>query len=146
MKRVVTGVNENGRSYVVSSDEVTVDGEVWNYKPEDVRDLIAGVPDGVAVTRLESPPGGIKCIYARLPPDAETPPREPSQGKDEDGFHTTRTVDVDFIVDGELTLVLEEDTVHLQAGDFVIQQVTRHAWRNESDKPATLFAVLHTPA
>jgi len=63
------------------------------------------------------------------------------------GFHTTRTVDFDFVVEGELTMELDADTVRLEAGDFVIQQAARHAWRNESAaRRAVLLALLHAPA
>ena len=58
---------------------------------------------------------------------------------DEHGFHTTRTIDFDFLVDGELTLVVDEGSVPLEKGDFVIQQATRHAWRNSGDRPAVYW-------
>lgn len=92
-----------------------------------------------------APSGGAKWIYAVLPPASEQIENPAMEGIDEEGFHTTRTIDFDFIVDGELTLVLDEDIVELSAGDFVIQHVTRHAWRNESSASATLLAVLHKP-
>jgi hypothetical protein len=31
--------------------------------------------------------------------------------------------------------------VHLYAGDIVIQQATRHGWRNKSERPATIAFV-----
>jgi quercetin dioxygenase-like cupin family protein len=34
------------------------------------------------------------------------------------------------------------ETVALKAGDVVIQNATRHAWRNPGTKPATLIFVL----
>ncbi|WP_033308817.1 hypothetical protein RFN58_41440 [Streptomyces iakyrus] len=42
-------------------------------------------------------------------------------------------------------IVLELDDGHcasLSAGDIVIQNGTRHAWRNRSDQPATVAFVL----
>ena len=35
-------------------------------------------------------------------------------------FHRTRTVDFDFLVSGELNCVLEDETIELDAGDFII--------------------------
>jgi len=142
------GVNAEGRSYLVSQDEISVDGstEVWNYKPEDITEVISGVGKGVAAAWLESPPGGAKWIYARMLPIAEQPSHSKMQGIDEDGFHTTRTIDFDFIIDGEVNLILDEDTVRLKAGDFIVIQAARHAWRNVSDQPASWIALLHTPA
>jgi quercetin dioxygenase-like cupin family protein len=151
MKRIVTGVNADGRSYVVSSEEITSDQldqiyEVWNYEPSDVTGSIADVADDVAAAWLEPVSGGVKWIYAVVPPLSEQTEAPEMEGVDEHGFHTTRTVDFDFIVAGELTMVLDEGTVNLEAGDFVIQQVARHAWRNESATPAVLLALLHAPA
>jgi mannose-6-phosphate isomerase-like protein (cupin superfamily) len=151
MKRIVTGANTDGRSYVVSTEHIPEDHlgqvyEVWNYRPDDVASLIAGVADGVAVAALEPPDGGVKWVYAVIPPRSEPAEAPRIPGVDEDGFHTTRTVDFAFVVEGELTMLLDADTVRLEAGDFVIQQAARHAWRNESAAPAVLLALLHAPA
>jgi mannose-6-phosphate isomerase-like protein (cupin superfamily) len=151
MKRIVTGVNADGRSYVVSTDEIASDQvgqiyEVWNYDPRDVKDSIAGVPNDVAAAWLEPASGGVKWVYAVVPPVTEQGEPLELEGVDVDGFHTTRTVDFDFIVEGELTMILDEDSVALKAGDFVVQQVARHAWRNEGPAPAVLLALLHAPA
>ena len=58
------------------------------------------------------------------------------------GKHRTDSVDYDIVLDGEIWLELDEETVHLRAGDVVVQEGTRHAWRNNSDQPATLCFVL----
>jgi mannose-6-phosphate isomerase-like protein (cupin superfamily) len=108
--------------------------------------MIAGVADGDAVAALEPPDGGVKWVYAVIPPLSEQAEAPEIPGVDEDGFHTTRTIDFDFVVEGELTMLLDADVVRLEAGDFVIQQAARHAWRNESAAPAVLLALLHTPA
>jgi hypothetical protein len=149
MRRIVTGVDPEGRSYVVSDTELSVDTtvELWTFAPEDVRETIARIAESDAAVVFEPPAGGARWFYSRMPPGAEQrrePPRH--AGIDDDGFHTTRTVDFDFIVDGELVMLLDAGTVHLHTGDVVIQQAARHAWRNESDQPATLLALLHAPA
>jgi len=46
------------------------------------------------------------------------------------------------VLEGELWLELTDGEVRLTAGDVVVQHGTRHAWRNRSDRPATLLAVL----
>lgn len=59
------------------------------------------------------------------------------------GMHQTATVDFDVIVSGELWLELDDGELrHLRAGDIVIQNGTRHAWRNRSEAPAVMLAVL----
>jgi len=62
---------------------------------------------------------------------------------DNPGMHRTDSVDYDILLDGELWLELDDGKeVHLKPYDTVIQNGTRHAWRNKSDKPATIAFVL----
>jgi len=59
------------------------------------------------------------------------------------GMHTTDTIDYVVVVSGEVWLELDDNQeVCLQAGDFVVQQGTRHAWRNRGDEPCVLAAVM----
>lgn len=61
--------------------------------------------------------------------------REPA----DPAMHRTDTVDHILILDGEVWLELDDqEEVLLRARDVVIQNGTRHAWRNRSDKPVTL--------
>lgn len=49
------------------------------------------------------------------------------------GMHTTDSVDFDVVVSGEVYLELDDGAeVLLKAGDCVVQNGTRHAWRNRS--------------
>lgn len=61
---------------------------------------------------------------------------------DSPGTHTTDSVDYDIVLDGEIWLELDDETLHLRQGDVVIQNGTRHAWRNQGERPATLAFVL----
>ncbi|WP_205855964.1 cupin domain-containing protein, partial [Phytoactinopolyspora endophytica] len=61
---------------------------------------------------------------------------------DAPGVHTTDSVDYDIVLDGEIWLELDDETVHLRQGDVVVQNGTRHAWRNQGDRPASLAFVL----
>ncbi len=143
MKRVTTTTNERGRSCVASIEELdpAVSHAVWEYEPDQVLDAIKAVDPAVAADWISPDvPGGSRWYFAPLPPYAEDYP-----GYEEDGFHTTRTVDFNFLFQGELTLVLDEDTVDLQPGDFIIQQATRHAWRNASGRTAVLICLIHRP-
>jgi uncharacterized cupin superfamily protein len=46
------------------------------------------------------------------------------------------------VLEGEITLVLDKQEVHLKAGDTVVQRGTNHAWSNRSEQPAVLAFVL----
>jgi quercetin dioxygenase-like cupin family protein len=62
---------------------------------------------------------------------------------DNPGMHTTDSVDYGVLLEGEICLELDDgETKTLQPRDVVVQQGTRHAWRNKSDKPATMLFVL----
>jgi hypothetical protein len=147
MRRVVTGVNEAGRSYVVSDEELAEgDYEIWDFEPADVQDIIAAIPDGVAAEWVEAAtPGGAKLRHTTFPPASSGFKLPALQGFDENGWHVTRTFDFDYVVAGQITLLLDEDSVVLHAGDYVVQQATRHAWRNDGDENAVLMAMMMTP-
>ena len=59
------------------------------------------------------------------------------------GMHTTDTVDYGILMEGEISLELDDgEIVALKPGDIVVQNGTRHAWRNGGSRPATLIFVL----
>jgi len=51
------------------------------------------------------------------------PPRHPF-------MHRTRTVDYAIVLEGEIDMLLDDDEIHLKAGDVLVQQGTNHAWVN----------------
>ncbi len=82
---------------------------------------------------LTPPPGGSLCRVLTFPPE-----RAPHRG-----MRKTRTLDFCLILEGEITLVLDTEEVHLKAGDTVVQRGTRHAWSNRSDAPCVLAISSH---
>ena len=58
------------------------------------------------------------------------------------GMHKTRSIDYAVVMTGEIDLLLDDDEVHLTAGDVVIQRGTNHAWANRSNEPCTIAFVL----
>jgi mannose-6-phosphate isomerase-like protein (cupin superfamily) len=58
-------------------------------------------------------------------------------------MHRTDSVDYGVVLSGEIWLELDEGRAeHLQFGDIVVQNGTRHAWRNRGDRPATMVFVM----
>jgi len=58
-------------------------------------------------------------------------------------MHSTDSVDIAFVLDGEIGLEQEDGTeVTLRRGDTLIQNGARHAWRNRSGSPCTVAFVL----
>src|ERR1700692_4238736 len=64
--------------------------------------------------------------------------------EEDPGMHKTNTVDYAVVYDGEIWLELDDSkTLHLTRGDVVVQNGTRHAWRNTGTKPVTMLFFLN---
>jgi hypothetical protein len=162
-RRSVTG-NVNGKS-VVQSDEPlrayefkTVPGYehtlIWvNAASPDLRkeQRFASYPGSVVPG-----PGGTSLHFVTFTPgsvfadpsfDAKAAPEEALvrlRGlaehfeKEDPGTHKTNTFDHAVVYDTEMWPELNDgETLHLQRGDVLVQNGTRHAWRNKGPKPVT---------
>jgi mannose-6-phosphate isomerase-like protein (cupin superfamily) len=107
------------------------------------------------------PKSGFRFGFFTIPPEAETELapanlaaafgelREKLPGMVEvlepenSGMHTTDTVDFDVVISGEVYLELDAGSeVLLKAGDCVVQNGTRHAWRNRSSANCVIAVTL----
>jgi mannose-6-phosphate isomerase-like protein (cupin superfamily) len=62
---------------------------------------------------------------------------------DNPGMHTTDTIDFEYVISGEVWLELDNgEEVHLKSGDTIVQNGTRHAWRNKSSEPCRMAVCL----
>ncbi len=143
-RRVVTGNNAAGRSYVVS-DEIVDEMTLWETTDKNPlgggpsRLLPSGAPD------IDPPAGGSRCLRMTLQPWKMMKPlleRGDIPGVDANGFHRTNTVDYILMIDGEVTLLLDEGQVTLRAGDLVVQRNTNHAWQVHNDAPANFWGIM----
>jgi mannose-6-phosphate isomerase-like protein (cupin superfamily) len=57
-------------------------------------------------------------------------------------MHRTETIDYGVVLEGQLTLILDDVEVDLNPGDIVVQRGTNHAWSNRSDKPCRILFIL----
>ena len=94
------------------------------------------------------PPEGSKpdpAAYARYlnELDQKIPGMASHFERDTPGMHTSDSVDYGVVIRGEIILELDDGkTVHLRQGDCVVQNGTRHRWRNALSKPALMAFVL----
>jgi len=168
MRRVITGHDDDGRSAVVGtgvSPRTThfkgcpgMSAEVMWATDLAESDTTDNVLD---VASLVPGPGGTRLIALTLPPDAVmgTAEFDPELWQSEQiaafpglaelfepespGTHTTPTIDYVFVLSGRVVLELDNHpNVELVVGDVVVQNATRHAWRNPYDEPARLGVVL----
>ncbi len=57
-------------------------------------------------------------------------------------MHRTDILVYAIVLSGEIYMLMDEDEVHLKAGDVVIQRGTNHAWSNRGTEPCVIVFVL----
>jgi hypothetical protein len=139
VRRIVTGHNAQGRSYIIRDDRVTGGAFPSLYKATGDMPLgpaPSGEPQKIMPTdspQLEPALGGSSFHFVTLPPT-------PAGAKP--GWHRTMTLDYNILLGGELVLMVDEGETKLYPGDVVIQRNTMHAWRNDTKLPVYWVAVL----
>jgi mannose-6-phosphate isomerase-like protein (cupin superfamily) len=56
--------------------------------------------------------------------------------------HRTDSIDYAVVMSGEVDMVLDDTTVHLKAGDVLVQRGTIHNWVNRGTEPCVIAFVL----
>jgi naringenin degradation protein FdeH len=139
VRRVITGHNDKGKSYIIRDDRITTGAFPSLYKATGDQPLgpgQAGEPKTLMTTdapQLEPSLGGSSFHFVTLPPT-------PKGAKP--GWHRTETLDYNILLGGELVLMVDEGETKLSPGDVVIQRNTLHAWRNDTTSPVYWVAVL----
>ena len=57
-------------------------------------------------------------------------------------MHRTETVDYGIVLEGEITLIMDEGETVVRAGDIVIQRGTNHGWANRSGRNCRIAFIL----
>ena len=57
-------------------------------------------------------------------------------------MHATVTIDYIYVVEGEITLLLDDGDTVLRAGDVLVQGGASHSWINHTDRPVKILGVL----
>jgi quercetin dioxygenase-like cupin family protein len=123
MRRLVTGIDDHGRSCVVSDIEVAFGlsqpGGVVSaeqlFSTEELPPPLGPAGRGdqldLGVRR------GLSWMMIRWEPGGEWP------------MHFTDTIDLDVVLDGEIELLLDDGAHRLGPGDSVVVHGVDHAWR-----------------
>jgi hypothetical protein len=169
--RVVTGHDEKGKAGVswqgplptvieIAAVPGMVFHEVWSTdgSPAPVNN---GIDPTLNPLRLLPPKSGTRVRFVDFPP--ETPDVRGRGGENsKDAFaqigdlaaltvkadsphplmHRTETVDYGIVIEGEITLVLDDSEVLCRPGSVVVQRGTNHAWANRSGRPCRMLFVL----
>lgn len=165
MRRIVTGVTASGEAVFVSDGPAEVLGAglappgvelIWGSDAPPAIPSDGSQPDH---RRFFPPMAGFRVVVAVVPPDsaggasdtelmsklddefvglisdAEWDPDTP-------GMHRTRTIDIGLILEGRVVLELDGgESTELGAGDWYIQNGTRHVWRNPWETPCKVAIV-----
>lgn len=172
IRRVVTGHDDNGKAIVISDGPATavktvplwpglVSTDIWKTSgsPIAIHDR-ENDPTG-GERSLHPPAQGTICRISIVPPETDAI-RNLDASQAQNVFagvgnaqastlgrggrhplmHRTETVDYAVVLEGEITMLLDDSEVHLKAGDVVIQRGTNHAWSNRSAKPVKMLYIL----
>ena len=167
MRRIITGHNQDGKSIVTLDgpparsigEDVGGLFELWNTDGSDIisTDEIDRADEDIL---LSPPSGGTKFRYFQINPLLEGVPEAMMQEIAADAFekigaahhrvdttkhpamHKTETIDYIILLEGDVTLILDEEEIDLKPFDVVVQRGTNHAWVNNGSEPALLIAVL----
>ena len=168
LRRVVTGRNRAGKAVVVQNGvsprivtTETLPGlalvEVW--ATDKVPQLpIAPVDLTTTMQSFVPGPGGTRFRIVQFPGASDRPFDQEAFRREylakapglaeamelqDVGMHTTDSVDYGVVISGEISLELDDGVrVTLKQGDCVVQNGTRHAWRNGSTTPCVMAFVL----
>lgn len=169
IRRVVTGHDSNGKSIFRDELAETYRADFVHHPGFAITTVWATAPDHTVPYSGADPvtPGAsivpglsaTQLLVVQFPPDsvltpdtdfaalgAEYAQHLPGLAEkfepDNPGMHTTDTVDYGILLSGEISLELDGGMRRLKPGDIVIQNGTRHAWRNKSEAPAIIAFVL----
>jgi mannose-6-phosphate isomerase-like protein (cupin superfamily) len=159
VRRIVTAEHDDGRSFAVAVETVTpVSGHldwhpIWGW--DQLPALPVHAPERESVSSTFPAIGGARVAVSIMPPRSERRPPSadlmglinavPGRGRQgwSTDFHDTGTVDVVFVISGQVSMALSGgETITMGQGDVLIQNGTFHVWRNEETEPCVLGLVL----
>ncbi len=168
VRRVVTGHSPEGKA-IFASDEVVEPIVLEKLQGNEFHrlwggDAVSAFPDDgspPANPRYFPPVGGFRFVMFTVPPSSTVPPEGSAPDAiaaeleeklpglaahmepDAPGMHTTDTIDFEYVISGRVVFELDDGaTQELGPGDTVVQNGTRHAWRNPFSEPCRMVVFL----
>ena len=171
-RRIVTGHDDAGRAIIQSDapperiKTLSGDGptfyEVWNTRETPALiDRASGEPYEEGI-KLPPPKNGTRIRILDIPPDtaqmnevdavrarehfAEIGAAEASTNQGGTArhphMHRTQSIDYGIVLEGEITLLVDEGETVVRAGDIVVQRGTNHGWANRSGQNCRIAFIL----
>ena len=135
IRRVATGQNAAGKSYIAVDEVVAINDAVWATTADHP---LGPAPDGERRSDFSRATGDTGFFVAALPPSTDPKPNLTNRI----GFHRTTGVAYCYVLNDEVVFLADEDEVRLKAGDLLIERGTDHSWRNEGTEPVGLLIVV----
>jgi mannose-6-phosphate isomerase-like protein (cupin superfamily) len=125
----------------VDNFDPSVDIQSFVPSATGTRFRIVRFPSGLEMAKLIEKgfdPAAFRSEYrSKIPGLAETHEVEDLS------MHETVTIDYGIVLSGEIDLELDEGKeVHLKAGDCIVQNGTRHGWRNRSAEACVIAFIM----
>ena len=151
VRRIVTGHDEAGKSVFLSIGEAPqlhhrTGGkvqfhELWNAgeAPVPIYPVEPREPNERLPLRIPPDPGGNIIRILDIHPGHLAHIKARDDGR-HPGMHRTQTLDYGIMIEGELTMLLDDSEVTMRPGDVVIQRGTDHAWENRSETQSARIA------
>jgi quercetin dioxygenase-like cupin family protein len=135
VRRIVTGHDATGRATVQIDEVVPLEpgppgGRAVAWTTESFPVDNTGVEDTSGKATGLTLPNGTVFRIVRFDPG--NPPRR----------HRTDSIDYAVVMSGEIDMELDDEVVHLKAGDVLVQRGTIHNWMNRGSVPCTIAFVL----
>lgn len=138
MRVLITGVDADGKSCVVSNTEA------------EINSVAPGFAMGIPYATESSPPpprphghaelidqfiapGHVRWMVVDYGPNSRTP------------VHHTDTLDLQTVLSGTIDLILDDGVHSLEAGDMVVMTGTDHAWKAGPDGCRVNAVLVGTP-
>jgi len=124
---------EDTPSIPVAQDDPTLQMSSFVPASTGSRFRIVRFPSGLELEKMIE--AGFDPVAFRQEYAAKIPGLAETHELDNPGMHTTDTIDYGIVISGEIYLELDDGKeVHLKAGDCIVQNGTRHGWRNRSNE------------
>lgn len=166
IRRVVTGHDAAGKSVFVRDETVEpvefplfAGWQFFDIWGGDSKPVFPDSGDMPVATTYFPPLDGFRFTFSTIPPEGTPVPEGLDEARElaeveralpgmmshlePDGMHTTDSIDFEVVISGRVYLQLDDGEERLLLpGDTVVQNGTRHVWRNPGPEPCLLAVVM----
>lgn len=139
MRSLITGVDDQGRSCVVEETQVSFD---YSAATPIANTVVFATPSCPPPPRppghamdvdMGLPPGIVRWLALEFAPEGSAP------------LHHTDSVDLLFVVEGKVDLILDDGVHPLGPGDFTVLNGVDHGWKAGPEGCTATSVVTGTP-